>query len=1379
MSSNTNSILEKLIGQFSQSIPAQNNLDPSSLQIILNNIGLLGIAAGENKRFGFQDICLLAQKTFSDIIKGTSTLNSKQFESLQQWRILASNYIKDSKPSTINVLTNFFKRPELNSNISDDDLGKLHEMLEKESHQFHVLFSGIIDSLERKSYLDLSALNEKLDVLLSSSHEEDLSGFLDICLLFHENISDIAHEKQTINNEQNKLVLNWLNQAGIFLSEKNNTKAAIELINTLKNDEWPTVLSDVDANILFELLGINIDEETSSEIPDALLDLFKKLEDASSQINADNKESFIDIANVTEEIGLAAGELNLLGFQDVCFIIIENLSDMVSDESLSIQNYIEHIKQWSSIVKNYLSNSKDIGSAQNMLDYLTDTQWPNPQQQADLDILKDMLGITDQSRDKMDATMVTTIDPMDSTIVTTNEQVQEVLNEILDDVIDTKDILAAPHTISKDLVEMLREEVVMIQGEVKNHIKLIKDENTDVEVIADAISQYAVHIERFGNACQAAELDGLYQVSTIFSNSLQYISRNESKLTSRQISLLSLLPEKILFYLEKPGDYSCSEQLAEILQDEALPNNLMQGVAPALINLLKAVYVSDKDVNKEIRQTVATADDISIELPADINQELLEGLLQELPGQTEAFSSAIQALIDGSGDISEVQKAQRIAHTVKGAANTVGVRGIATLTHQLEDILTALNELNHLPSSDLATVFMDAADCLEEMSEALLERGSSPANSQQILQSVLDWANRIESEGADCLASGQSETSNSVLTTKENKEVEKPTEESDTAATLRVPANLIDEVLRLLGETMIVTSQLQERVRLSTLQSQRLVEHQSMVQNLTSDLEVQVDLNGSVYNQKQAVNQNEVFDSLELEEYNELHTVTHQIVEASVDSYEFNQEIAADLRELDELLIEKLRLHNEIQDIVMRTRMVPIKTIMPRLQRIVRQICRTTKKQAALEIIGSDTLIDSSIINRLIDPLMHILRNAIDHGIEEREERIHLKKEPEGKLKLSFFREGTQIVVRCQDDGAGLNHETIIEKAIKQNLIKTDEKLSESDINRLILHPGFSTRDNATQTSGRGVGMDIVHNELLSMKGSVHVESEKNNGCLIELRMPVTLMSSHALLLRHLNQTIAISNHGVEKILHPGDSKIIKADGAMFCEVDGEKLPLLTLESLLNLAEDRRDDDRDTRPALLIREEELNHVVYIQEIFDTRDLFIKSMGKYLNNVTGILGATILGDGSVVPVIDLPELIRAPVVNILDSANLKQTNIHRALPIALVVDDSLSARRALAQVIQDAGFDVRTAKDGLEAVAIIEKKKPDIILVDMEMPRMNGMELTSHVRGFERTKDIPVIMVTSRSTDKHRKQAEAAGVDVYVTKPFAEDDLLDHVYELLN
>ena len=1393
MSLNKNNIFEELINQFYQSIPELQFINTDSFQVSLNNIAKLAEFAGENNRPGFQDVCLLVQELYSDVISATGTLNPEQYDLLQLWHILALNYIRESKTSTIDKLTSILTRQELNGILKSEDIVVLNEVLEKESHQFSILFSNVITSLENNFPIEPDIINEKLDTLLLSLQESNLSGFLDVTFLFQENISDIAADKLKLNIKQKDLVLSWLRHAELLLNDSTNTDSASALVNILKSDVWPTPLSDADANILLEMFGISNNDTAAEEpttIPEPLIGLCEQLKNTAAEINADNTNSLISYADITEELGLAAGELQLFAFQDLCLIVKENLSDLVNDNTLPINNYLSYISQWEQHVLHYLANTDDLSKAKQLLDYLADSQWPSPLSQADVDIIKDMFGIVEKTEDELNKTMVTSIDQLDNaipntqdqldlTVATTNEQVQSALNEILDDVIDTKDILAAPHTISKDLVEMLREEAVLIQDESIKQLELINSENTEPNIISDSLSEFAIHIERFGSACQAAELDGLHQVSGVYSDNLNCFSNKLPVFNEQLLSIFSSWPEKVITYLQSPGNDEASEQLTLLLQNDQLPKKLLQGVSPALINLLKAVYVSEKDVSKEARQTEATEADVSIELPEDINQELLDGLLQELPGQTEEFSSAVQSLIDGSGDLSDVQKAQRVAHTVKGAANTVGVKGIAVLTHQLEDIMSALNELNHLPSPELANVFMEASDCLEEMSEALLERGQSPSNSQAVLQSVLDWANRIESEGVDCLTSEQGQADTNSKTTKDKEVNETPEDETAADVMLRVPANLIDKVLRLLGETMIVTSQLQERVRLSTQQSDRLIEHQGMVQNLASDLEVQVEVNGSTYNQKQAVNQNEVFDSLELEEYNELHTVTHQIVEAAVDSYEFHQEIATELRELDELLIDKLRLHNEIQDLVMRTRMVPIKTIMPRLQRIVRQTCRTTKKQAALEISGSDTLIDSNIINKLIDPLMHMLRNAIDHGIESREDRIKLNKNPEGKLNLSFFREGTQIVVRCQDDGAGLNRKAIIEKAINHNLIKEGDKLSDNDINRLILHPGFSTRAQATQTSGRGVGMDVVHTELLALKGSVHIESEERNGCQVELRMPVSLMSSHALLLRHLNQIIAVSNHGIEKILHPSDSQIIETEQGTFCEVDGERLKMVTLEKLLNLPEDRRNDDRETRPALLIREEELNHVVYIQEIVDTRDLFVKSMGKYINNIKGMLGATILGDGGVVPVIDLPELIRAPVVNLQGPSELTQTNIHRALPIALVVDDSLSARRALAQVIQDAGFDVRTAKDGLEAVSIIEKKKPDILLVDMEMPRMNGMELTSHVRGFDNTKDIPVIMVTSRSTDKHRKQAEEAGVDVYVTKPFSEDDLLDHVHELLN
>lgn len=772
-------------------------------------------------------------------------------------------------------------------------------------------------------------------------------------------------------------------------------------------------------------------------------------------------------------------------------------------------------------------------------------------------------------------------------------------------------------------------------------------------------------------------------------------------------------------------------------------------------------------------------------LPTDISRDLLDGLLQELPSQIEEFSNAIQTLIDGSGDSKEIEKAQRIAHTVKGAANTVGIRGIATLTHQLEDIFQFLNQHNKLPSKLLASSLINASDCLEEMSESLMTQGSAPENALAILQDILNWINRLENEGVEILDDDSGDSSSSVaenLASKQETDVKADETKDDqypAIATLRVEAPIIDDLIRLLGETTIIT-QLQEKIKTSSIETDALIKQNQASHELINQLEQQIELRGTS-RISQSVNQNKVFDSLELEEYNELHTITNQLAETTLDSVELNKEIKRELHELDELVIDQSRLHREVQRLVMRTRMVPIKTITPRLQRSVRQTCRTVGKQAALYLSGTDTLIDSDILNNLVDPLIHMLRNSLDHGIEDRDERINKNKDTEGRIDLSFSSEGTEIIVRCQDDGGGLDHDSIRVTAIKRNLIEPHEKPTSLELDRMILRPGFSTSKKTTQVSGRGIGMDLVYSQILANKGTLHIHSEKDKGCLIELRMPVTLISTHVLIIRHRNKILAVSSRGIEQILHPSDSQIVDSEDGLMCKIGDELLELSNLENLIGFPGDRRMSERVTRPAFLVRDEDINKVVYIQELIDSRELVVKSMGKYMSNIHGVPGATILGDGSVAPVLDIPELLRASTQSEekTDDDDFEQVDVHVALPTALVVDDSLSTRRALAQVVRDAGYDVRTAKDGLEAIEIIDKKVPDILLVDMEIPRMNGMELTAHVRANLETANIPVIMVSSRSTEKHREQAKSSGVNVHLTKPFSEDELLDHITKLLN
>jgi chemosensory pili system protein ChpA (sensor histidine kinase/response regulator) len=434
-------------------------------------------------------------------------------------------------------------------------------------------------------------------------------------------------------------------------------------------------------------------------------------------------------------------------------------------------------------------------------------------------------------------------------------------------------------------------------------------------------------------------------------------------------------------------------------------------------------------------------------------------------------------------------------------------------------------------------------------------------------------------------------------------------------------------------------------------------------------------------------------------------------------------------------------------------------------------------------VSGVDTLIDSNVLTDMVDPLMHLLRNAVDHGIEYPEVRRTQGKNPIGRITLKFGREGNNVVIRCQDDGVGLDMKAIRRTAEQRALVDPGAMLSEVELSQLILLPGFSTRTEVTQTSGRGVGMDAVYSRLQELKGSIQIRSETGKGCLIELRLPFTLISTHALLVRAKQSMFAISERGVTQILYSGSGKVSRLGKVMTYQVGNDIFEASYLESLLNLPLESQVGD-SLRPVILVREEMgAMRAILVEEILDSRDLVVKNMGDYIPKLKGIVGATILGDGSVAPVLDLPELLRVaptrtfitPVISRSEAVGNIAVEQHRR---ALVVDDSLSARRSLAQFMEDAGFEVHTARDGLEAIGIIHAKRPDILLVDLEMPRMNGLELTSHVRANDVTNDLPVIMITSRSTEKHRQEANRVGVNVYLTKPFAEDELLEHVNAIL-
>ena len=944
--------------------------------------------------------------------------------------------------------------------------------------------------------------------------------------------------------------------------------------------------------------------------------------------------------------------------------------------------------------------------------------------------------------------------------------------------------VAGASDAGQELLDILCAEIVQIVEDTDEVMAVATAANSASTVRSEALSGYAEHLERLGDASGSIGLTGLQQVCASLQNNLNHLAAQDHPLTADQREAVQIWPDLALNYLRALNDRPTCAALAHHLRDTRWPQPLAIADVDLLIERLAAARLVTEEAETETRPHQATVQDVSIQLPDDVNPELLDGLLQELPHQAAEFSASIQRLAAGDGTLKDVDVARRIAHTLKGAGNTVGVRGIATLTHQVEDILQALAAHEALPTRPLAESLLNAADCLETMSEALLGMSAPPPQAQAVLQEVLDWANRIDQIG---IPAGEetpppAHAHPESTAPADTAAMTPPTPATVAEAALRIPAHLVDDLLRLVGENIILTGQIQERVRKTIAQTRAVMGQNRLFQQLTSELEQLVDIRNVSSPLSRSIQRGD-FDPLELEQYNELNTATHRLVEAATDNRELDRAIADSLVALDTLLVDQSRLHRESQEAVLRTRMVPIQTIAPRLQRSVRQTCRLVDKEVELTVHGANTLMDSNVLNGIVDPLMHILRNAVDHGIEPPAQRQRLGKPPVGRIELSVLREGNAIVIRCQDDGAGLDLTAIRQTAMERGLLSADKSLEEDELARLILLPGFSTRGATTQTSGRGIGMDMVYSRLLDMKGSLRIQTRSGQGCLMELRLPVTLISTHALLVRIHDRLYALSDRGIEQILYSGIGTIQKLGKATTYHLGNDIYDLTTLETLLNLPPDRRTHARAAPPVLLVREETgAIRAVLVSEAVDSRDLVVKPLGQYVPKLNGVVGATILGDGSVAPVLDLPELLRAPPV-------LQQTLTFTQQPapavpaavrrqVALAVDDSLSARRSLAQFVQDAGFEVRTARDGLEAIEIINGKRPDIVLADLEMPRMNGLELTAHLRANQPTRDLPVIMITSRSTDKHRREAEAMGVNVYLTKPFAEDELLGYIKKLL-
>jgi chemosensory pili system protein ChpA (sensor histidine kinase/response regulator) len=473
-----------------------------------------------------------------------------------------------------------------------------------------------------------------------------------------------------------------------------------------------------------------------------------------------------------------------------------------------------------------------------------------------------------------------------------------------------------------------------------------------------------------------------------------------------------------------------------------------------------------------------------------------------------------------------------------------------------------------------------------------------------------------------------------------------------------------------------------------------------------------------------------------------------------------------------------------LQEGLMRTRMVSFDTIAARLRHIVRTTARELGKNADLDLSGAEVELDRNVLERMIGPFEHMIRNSLDHGIEAPESRRRAGKPTTGHIAIACAQEGSEIVIRFSDDGAGLNIEAIRKKAIERGLLAVEASLTEEELIQFILMPGFSTATKVTHLSGRGVGMDVVHNEVKQLGGTMSVDTRSGAGAAFVVRLPLTLSITQALMVHVGEQIFAVPIGSVANIVEfpVGRLNSIAVGKNPMLEWHEQVYPYMNLGNRLGV-EGRPRNARKV-PVLLARAGSREVAMQVDGLGGTREVVIKALGPQLSEIKGLAGATILGDGRVVLILDLAGLwyrdesmhieTRRPSAAVSPAP---KPVVHER-PVIMVVDDSLTVRKVTGKHLQKRGMEVMTAKDGVDAVEQLRDRVPDIMLVDIEMPRMDGYELTQRIRSEERLKHVPIIMITSRAGAKHRQKAFELGVDKYMSKPYQEDELFNNIDSLL-
>ena len=721
----------------------------------------------------------------------------------------------------------------------------------------------------------------------------------------------------------------------------------------------------------------------------------------------------------------------------------------------------------------------------------------------------------------------------------------------------------------------------------------------------------------------------------------------------------------------------------------------------------------------------------------EIDPELLPVFLEEAADLLPRIGHDLRQWQQEPGNTAIAQGMQRDLHTVKGSARMAGAMRLGQHAHELE---TQIENMVHAGTSTLPATAFDELLANYDAAMLLFEALQQPA------------ASAAQADAAPTPA----EAARSPL--------------------VRVRADILDRVVNQAGEVSITRSRLENQMGALKGSLGDFSDNVARLRRQLREIEMQAE---SQIASRLSISGEREFDPLEFDRFTRLQELTRMLAESVDDVASFQEILARAVDGANEELASQARMTRDLQRDLMRVRMVPFASLSERLFRVARQTAKETDKRVNLDIRGGNVEIDRGVLEQMAAPFEHLLRNAIVHGIEPRAARQEAGKLDTGELLVQVSQHGNEVMMVFSDDGAGLDLERIRAKALAGGLLAEGEDVSDQEITELIFEPGFSTADTLTELAGRGVGMDVVRSEAQALGGRVAVLTEAGQGTRFTITLPLTLAVAQVVLVAAGGRTHAVPSTLVERVEQVREADLAAGIDAGSIVLGGETLVLHALPALLGEDEDERPTHQRSTPVLVLNGASHRVALRVDEVLGNREVVVKNIGPQLSRVPGIAGATVLGSGEIVLILDPLALAQQPRAALGEKKEAVRQGVRQIRrPTVMVVDDSLTVRRVTQRLLEREGYRVQLAKDGVEALGLVKQGAPDLMLVDIEMPRMDGFDLTRHVRGNEATKDIPIIMITSRTADKHRNVAMGLGVNAFYGKPYQEPVLLAAIEELL-